>query len=217
MNWDWFVDKFQCISDIDLTAYKRPQMERRINSFMRQAGAKDYASFIQLLEADKQVYRRFIEHLTINVSEFFRNPRHWDVLQHQILNRLIKERLALQVWSAGCSTGEEAYSLAIILNEMFPGKFGKILATDIDREVLEKAKAGRYSARAVQGVPEPLLKKYFHHDGEDFRVQDELKSLIRFQRHDLLKDRYPVGMDLILCRNVAIYFTEEAKENFIAG
>jgi chemotaxis protein methyltransferase CheR len=212
VNWDWFIDKFQRISDIDLSAYKRPQMERRINSFMRQAGANDYASFIKLLEADKQVYRRFIEHLTINVSEFFRNPRHWDVLQHQIFNRLIKNRLALKVWSAGCSTGEEPYSLAIMLNEMIPGKFRKILATDIDREVLEKAKAGLFSARAVQGVPEPLLKKYFHHDGEGFRVRDKLKSLITFQRHDLLKDRYPLDMDLILCRNVVIYFTEEAKE-----
>lgn len=212
LGWEWFINQILQKSGIDLTAYKRPQMERRINSFMRSVGAPDYRSFIELLEAEPKVYRRFVDHLTINVSEFFRNSTHWDILRQKVLVQLVKERHLLRIWSAGCSTGEEPYSLGILLKEYFPGKFERILATDIDKEALEKAKEGLYSAKATQGVSEYLVKKYFQSEGQYFRIKDEIRNLVRFQRHDLLKDGFPSDMDLILCRNVVIYFTEEAKD-----
>ena len=210
-GWEWFVKKFFQKSGIDLQYYKRPQMERRINSFMRTAGVANYADLIKLCEDNPEVRRRFIEHLTINVSEFFRNANHWEVLRQQIIPELIKRRSSLTIWSAGCSTGEEPYSLAIMMQEYFPGYVHRIWATDLDQAVLNKAKNGIYSEKAVQGIPAHLINKYFYRDS-DFQVVESIKQMVKFEKHDLLADRFPGDFDLILCRNVAIYFTEEAKE-----
>ncbi len=211
-GWEWFVRKFQEKSGINLHAYKRPQMERRIGSFMRSVNAPNYASFVRLLDSEPGIYRKFLDHITINVSEFFRNWNHWEILKNDIIPKLLQKRPQVRAWSAGCSTGEEPYSLAILFQEYFPQRFEKILATDIDQDALEKAKIGIYSAKALQGVASFLVKKYFDEKDGNFRIKDEIKACVRFERHDLLKDRYPSNLDLILCRNVVIYFTEDAKE-----
>jgi len=212
LGWEWFVKKFQQKSGIDLTAYKRPQMERRIGSFMRSVDAPTYASFIKILENDPAIYRKFLDHITINVSEFFRNGNHWEVLRKDIIPKLLQQRAQIRAWSAGCSTGEEPYSLAILFQEYFPQRFEKIFATDIDQDALEKAKTGLYLPKSLQAVPQALVRRYFEEVNGYLRVRDEIRRCVRFERHDLLKDRYPSNMDLILCRNVVIYFTEEAKE-----
>lgn len=211
-DWDWFIKRFEVISKIDLTAYKRPQMERRINSFMRSVGSNDFKQFVDTLGADKDIYRRFIEHLTINVSEFFRNNNNWDILEKEVIPALLKERSTLKVWSAGCSTGEEAYSLAVLFKEKFGGRIDTIFASDLDSDVLDKASIGLYSAKAAQTMPSTYLNKYFQKEGDYYRVSDDLKKMIKFQRHDLLKDNFGRDYDLILCRNVVIYFTEETKQ-----
>lgn len=211
-TWEGFIEVFRSMSKIDLSAYKRPQMERRINSFMRTANATDYAAFIKLLQSDRGLYQRFIEHLTINVSEFFRNKNHWDILESQVLPQLLAEKKSLRLWSAGCSTGEEPYSLAIMMKERFPGKIERILATDLDEEVLAKAKIGLYNAKSLVAANPGIKEKYFQQEGGFYRVKDEIKKEVQFKQHDLLKDIYPDSMDLILCRNVVIYFTEETKE-----
>ena len=197
--------------DVDLTGYKRPQMERRINALMRTLGQPDYDSFINTMRKDRQVFERFIDHLTINVSEFFRNPSQWEVLERKILPSLLSETPNLKIWSAGCSTGEEPYTLAMILSEL-PGRGSHtILATDFDNRVLKKAVEGFYTKKAVAGVPEPYLMKYFMPEGEGYRVKEALKKMITFRIHNLLRDPYPGQLDLIVCRNVVIYFTEETK------
>ncbi len=211
-DWEWFMGRVLQKSGIDLQAYKRPQMERRINSFMRSVGAPDYQAFVEMYEANNELYRRFIEHLTINVSEFFRNNNHWEVLQQQIIPGLLKSRTNLKIWSAGCSTGEEPYSLAIMMKEYFPNRFDQIWATDIDKDALGKAQIGLYNPKAVQYMPRPLVAKYFSEEGSWLKIKDEAKNLVRFQQQDLLKDQFPTDFDLILCRNVVIYFTEEAKD-----
>lgn len=210
-DWEWFIRQFEGMSKIDLTAYKRPQMERRINSFMRSSHAADYKEFIALIQKDKVLYRKFIEHLTINVSEFFRNPGHWEVLEREIFPVLLKQRTPLKIWSAGCSTGEEAYSLAMLCKEKIPGKTDKILASDLDQDVLERAQIGLYSAKAAQTLPPYYLERYMQKDGEYYRVAEDIKKMVRFEKQDLLKDPFGRDYDLILCRNVVIYFTEETK------
>ncbi|MGE5403630.1 MAG: CheR family methyltransferase [Candidatus Saccharibacteria bacterium] len=164
------------------------------------------------MQQDRALYQRFIEHLTINVSEFFRNKNHWDILEQQIIPMLLADKRSLRLWSAGCSTGEEPYSLAIMLKDRFTGKQEAILATDIDEEVLSKAKIGLYNAKSLVAVDERIKEHYFHQEGGFYRVKDEIKKEVNFRQHDLLKDVYPDKMDLILCRNVVIYFTEETKE-----
>ncbi|MEN6350144.1 MAG: protein-glutamate O-methyltransferase CheR [Syntrophomonas sp.] len=211
MDWEWFVNRFQALSKIDLFAYKRPQMERRINSFMRTINAANYQVFVDILSSNKEVYRKFLDHITINVSEFFRNSNHWEVLEKEIIPLLLRERNSLKVWSAGCSTGEEPYSLAILFKEKHYNLADKILATDIDVEVLEKAGIGLYTSKAIQGVPAALQSRYLTKQGNFFRCNDELKKIIKFQQHDLLRDPFVRDFDLILCRNVVIYFTEETK------
>ncbi len=210
-NWEWFIKNFELLSHIDLTAYKRPQMERRINSFMRSASVPDYKEFISLLKTDANLYRKFLDHITINVSEFFRNANHWEILEKQVIPGLLKNRSGLKIWSAGCSTGEEPYSLAMMLKENRVNLTDKILATDLDQEVLAKAAQGIYTAKAAQGIPPAYLARYFTAQGENYQAKDELKNMIKFQRHDLLKDNFNKDFDLILCRNVVIYFTEETK------
>lgn len=211
-EWEWFVQQFKILSSVDLTAYKRPQMERRINSFMRTVNVSNYKKFIDILSSDKDIYIRFLKHITINVSEFFRNPRHWSILEREIIPLLLRERKSLKIWSAGCSTGEEAYSLAMLFEEKRVNLTDKILATDIDREVLKKAGEGVYTAKAVQNVPPNYISKYFTRDGDVYRVVDRLKERVSFRYQDLLRDRFNRGYDIILCRNVVIYFTEEAKQ-----
>ena len=210
-KYQWFIKKVHEKTGIDLASYKRPQMERRINSLMRSQNIGNYEEYVQLLSKDPVQYRKFTDHITINVSEFFRNFSHWEVLQNQILPDLLSRSRTLKVWSAGCSTGEEPYSLTIILLEKAAGRFHKVIATDIDRQVLEKAQKGIYSSKTVSSVPEPWLKKYFVQNDGNFIIKDEVKKWLSFQQHDLLKDSYPSNCDLILCRNVVIYFTEEAK------
>mgnify|MGYP000870720379 CR=1 FL=1 len=211
-DWEWFIKKFELISKIDLTAYKRPQMERRINSFMRTANVADYRQFIEALQNDRVVYRKFLEHITINVSEFFRNASHWDTLAKEIIPMLQRGRNGLKVWSAGCSTGEEAYSLAMLARDNHFPLCERILATDIDNEVLERAGAGLYASKALQSMSAHYLNRYFGREDEYYRISDEVKKMVRFEHHDLLRDPFGRGFDLILCRNVVIYFTEETKQ-----
>ncbi len=212
-GWEWFIERFEKLSKIDLTAYKRPQMERRINSFMRTANAANYKDFIDLLNKDQQLYKKFLEHITINVSEFFRNINHWQIMEKEIVPLLLKEKKSLKIWSAGCSTGEEPYSLAMMLRENGWSLAEPIYATDIDKDVLSKASLGVYSDKAMEGVPSNIKNKYFKSHPEGFEVNDDIKKMVKFQQHNLLRDNFPKNYDLILCRNVVIYFTEETKED----
>lgn len=211
-NWEWFIAQFEKLSKIDLTAYKRPQMERRINSFMRSVNVPDYKSFVEVLQKDHLIYRKFVDHLTINVSEFFRNANHWEVLEKEIIPLLFQSRNKLKLWSAGSSTGEEPYSLAMLFKDKFGGRIDKILASDIDKEVLEKASIALYNEKSIHTLPEAYRKKYAKNEGNYFRISDDIKAMVNFQQQNLLKDDYPKDIDLILCRNVVIYFTEETKQ-----
>lgn len=197
--------------DVDLNGYKRPQMERRINALMRTLSIKDYDTFISSMKHDKDLLEKFIDHLTINVSEFFRNAPQWEVLEKKIFPTLLANNPNLKIWSAGCSTGEEPYTLAMLLSEKIEKGQHSILATDFDDRVLKKAIDGYYKKRAAAGIPEAYLKKYFNAVEDGYRAKETLKKHITFKHHNLLRDAYPSTMDLIICRNVVIYFTEETK------
>ncbi len=212
MDYGLFIKKIGSITGIDLTSYKRPQMERRINSLMRAQGFHNYLEYLHELQKNPVQLEKLLNHLTINVSEFYRNPPQWEVLKTRILPEILKVNPRPKTWSAGCATGEEPYTLALVLRESVAGPFPRILATDIDERVLAKARVGIYQEKAVANVPKEQLRKYFLQSGDTYQIKDEIKKLVNFQRHDLLKDPFDSFFDLILCRNVVIYFTEEAKE-----
>jgi chemotaxis protein methyltransferase CheR len=134
------------------------------------------------------------------------------MLENTVLPDLIKKfGHNLKIWSAACSTGDEPYSLVMALSRFMPLSQIKIFATDLDKQIIAKAKVGLYTDKSIENVPADFKKKYFTQVGPSFKISDEIKSRVEFKQHNLLKDPYPTSYHLIVCRNVLIYFTEEAK------
>lgn len=212
MNYEGFKSQILTITGVDLSAYKENQMKRRIDTLIKKKKCQGYEDFIVYLRVSRQNIEEFMEYLTINVTEFFRNPSQWNVLEKDIFPELLARKNTLRIWSAACSTGDEPYSIAMTLSNLIPLTRVHILATDIDKEVLAYAKQGIYPAKSLISVPTNLKTKYVTETKEGFKIKDDLKRCIMFKQHNLLKDPYPSGMDLIVCRNVLIYFTDEVKK-----
>lgn len=206
-----FIENIKKKTGIDLSLYKEAQMKRRLTSLREKRRHKDFTSYFQELIKSQEMFDEFLERMTINVSEFYRNPKRWEVLENKILPRLLKNNKRLKIWSAACSTGEEPYTLAMIISKMAPNAGVTILATDLDRAILERAKAGIYTDRSMKDLPKEMLDKHFTNDGMGFRVKDDIKKMVTFKQGNLLADQFDTNFDLIVCRNVMIYFTEEAK------
>ncbi len=217
-DWAGFKQKLKAKTEIDLDLYKEPQMKRRIGNLVTRAGMDSFCGYFDDAAKDKDSFAAFIEYLTINVSEFFRTPEKFGKLETDVIPDLLKRSPKLNIWSAGCSIGAEPYSLAIIMKEMTPNTRHRILASDLDIEILAKAKRGEYNEGEIKSMSKDRLAKYFNKiDGDKYAVKSEIKSCIEFKRHNLLKDKFESGFDLILCRNVVIYFTEEAKDQLYAN
>ena len=211
-DYEWFKKAVLDLTKIDLNAYKEKQMKRRIDTLINKNGIVGYDKYINELKVDTAKFEEFINYLTINVSEFYRNPNQWEILDKEVFPNLInKFGRNLKVWSAACSTGDEPYSLVMALSRHLTLSQIKIYATDIDKQVLAKAKVGLYNDKSIVGVPNDFKNKYFTKIGPSFQIADEIKKQVEFKEHNLLKDAYPAGCHLIVCRNVLIYFTEEAK------
>lgn len=198
------------LTGIDLSSYKSQQMDRRINSLMQVWNLKTYDDFLEVLKTDPQKYKEFVKKLTINVSEFFRNAERFQELWRNILPELLKKP-QLRIWSAGCSDGAEPYSIAIILRELKVENRVKIIATDVDKAILEKAEEAVYGLNEVKSLPPELLNKYFETQDNLYFLKDLIKNMVEFRPHNLFVDAYESNLDLIICRNVVIYFTEDAK------
>lgn len=212
-DYEYFKKAVYDLTTIDLNAYKEKQMKRRIDTLIGKNGITGYDKYVQVLKTDKAMFDEFVNYLTINVSEFYRNTDQWQLLDKEIFPELI-ERFGknLKIWSAACSTGDEPYSLVMALSRHLPLNQIKIFATDIDKQVIAKAKVGLYNEKSIAGVPDDLKKKYFTKIGPSFQIAQEIKDRVEFKEHNLLKDAYPSDCNLIVCRNVLIYFTEDAKE-----
>ncbi len=211
MDYEGFKVEVYKLSGINLTFYKEKQMKRRIDSLIKKNGYELYEDYVRVLKQNTVLFNEFINYLTINVSEFYRNPDQWEVLHKDVFPMLLKHSKRLKIWSAACSTGDEPYTLVMVLNEYIPLRDIRIIATDIDKEALRKAKAGIYTEKSLEKLPHAYLSKYFTNSGNMYTIKDEVKSQVEFSQHNMLKDPFPEACDLIVCRNVLIYFTEEAK------
>lgn len=207
-----FTRKVQQLTGIDLSRYKSNQMERRLGTMMRRVGVDGYAAYARLIERDPAALKELKDFITINVSEFFRNPDKFSELKRTILPRLLGESPRLNIWSAGCSNGAEPYTVAMILDELTPGVQHRILATDLDEEILKVARAGTYQERDLKSVDEGVRRRYFTSSGDAWQVKPAILGRVEFRQHNLLRDPFQTGFDLIICRNVVIYFTEETKD-----
>lgn len=208
-----FTGKVKQLIDVDLSNYKEKQMRRRITSLMNRRGFHSFLAYYDLLATDKQALDEFIDRITINVSEFFRNEERWRVLEKKVLPELLGLNATqhLRIWSAACSSGEEPYSLAMLLRDSFPGVSFSILATDIDMGVMQRAQAAVYPKGQISQIPQRFRSKYIIERPSTFEVAPEIRQTVEFRKHNLLADPYPQDLDLIVCRNVLIYFTDEIK------
>jgi chemotaxis protein methyltransferase CheR len=211
-DYQQFIMNVKKKTGIDLAQYKEAQMKRRLTSLYEKRGFKNFQEFFKAMETNQALFHEFLDRMTINVSEFYRNANRWEVLEKKILPKLLERNRRLKVWSAACSTGEEPYTLAIILSKFMPLSQVSVLATDIDENAISRAKLGMYPERSLQEVPEDVKKKFFIKEGMYYKIDENIKKAVTFKKHNLLADPFDTNYDLIVCRNVLIYFTEEAKQ-----
>ena len=201
------------LSGIDLSSYGERQMRRRLSGFVSRTPSPSITSYCGMLERDHLKLRELVAYLTIKVTEFFRDPATFEQLETLILSRLGGRGRHLNVWCAGCSSGCEAYSLVLILNRICPDQGYRIVATDVDEVALGRARdGGPYRSAEVRHVPQAVLEEYFTCIGRSYWICDDLRESVDFRRHDLLSDPFDSGFDLIVCRNVTIYLTEQARK-----
>jgi chemotaxis protein methyltransferase CheR len=211
MDYEGFKKEVYTITTIDLNSYKEKQMKRRIDALISKNNFIGYNDYVNAIKNNRELLNEFINYLTINVSEFYRNPEQWEVLEKEVLPMLFAKNKSLKIWSSACSTGDEPYTLVMVLNNFMPLSSIKIIATDIDKGAIEKAVTGIYSSKSVENLPKKYLDKHFNKNGAFYSIKDEVKRCVEFKQLNLLRDSYPKDCELIVCRNVLIYFTEEAK------
>jgi chemotaxis methyl-accepting protein methylase len=200
---------------LQLTSYKQPCLRRRLAVRMRARGVHTFAAYAALLDRVPEEYDLLLDALTINVTRFFRNPDTYTLLRERVVPDLTAQ-VAPAVWSAGCATGEEPYSLAILFTEQAEraGKRARtrIDATDLDPGALERMRHAEYPAPAVADVPPDLLARYFS-PGPPYRIDARVRRLVRLVRHDLTREAPPEPpYHLVVCRNVVIYFDRATQE-----
>ncbi len=207
----------------DFTGYKRSSLLRRVERRMTQIGVADYAEYQDHLEVHADEFTALFNTILINVTGFFRDLDAWDHLRSEVLPALVAGKgptEPLRVWSAGCASGEEAYTLAIVLAELLgTAEFRdrvKIYATDVDEEALAHARQGSYTDREVQGVPPELLERYFDKLGDRHTFRKDLRRSVIFGRNDLVQDAPISRIDLLVCRNTLMYFTAETQARVLS-
>ena len=216
MNADEFIyvkKKVRELTQYDLDNYGHNQMLRRLDGYISRYKVDNVFQFCRMLESDKNELQKLEKFLTINVSEFFRDLIQFKIFQEKILPEMLNNNLGLNIWSAGCSNGAEAYSVAILLDGLSPYREHRILATDIDKKILSHAiDGGPYKPEEIRNVSKALLEKYFINDNGNFWVIDRIREKVTFRLHDLTRDPFEDNFDLIICRNVVIYFSGETKK-----
>jgi chemotaxis protein methyltransferase CheR len=211
-----FCEFFQRLTGIDLSQYKRPQMERRLRSFYTNKGITQLSDSFEQLRNDPAHLDELLDRITINVSQLWRNPEQWTVIEQKLLPELAATG-AIRAWSAGCSYGAEAYTLATLCHLVAPGKQISVHGTDIDKRMVARARAGLFSLDDARTAPPAQLKLGFDQVDGGWQAKESIKRLTRFDVGDLLQMRMrPAAYDLILCRNTVIYFAEPIRDDLHA-
>ena len=208
-----FQKTVQRLIGVDLASYRQGQMKRRLDALVARVGAKGFGEYAKMLERDPARLQEFRDYFTINVTEFFRDPDRFKFLETKVLPELLAKRTPLKIWSAACSIGAEPYSVATLLKEQAPTLPHKIIATDVDLTIVDRAKrADKYVQAELKNIPQARLDKAFIKAADGtYTVKPEVRQLVDVKIHNLLTAPPAQGFDLILCRNVVIYFTDDAK------
>jgi chemotaxis methyl-accepting protein methylase len=206
---------------IDLSQYRLSYVERRLGTRLRALGLLTYRQYGQFLSEHPEEYTRLLDTLTVNVTDFFRDPPVWKVIRGEVIPSILNAKAdngqrGLRVWSAGCATGEEAYSIAMAflaaMPEGKPSFMLNVTGTDLDPVALATAQAAEYDLAKLEHVAAPDRVRFVETVGKRFKVRPEVTEHVRFRKLNLFSDEPPMAVDLILCRNVFIYFTREQQE-----
>jgi two-component system CheB/CheR fusion protein len=207
----------------DFTAYKRSTLVRRVDKRLGTVGAASYGDYVDYLEVHPDEFAQLFNTILINVTAFFRDPETFDYLKSQVVPALLEAKPReeqIRIWSAGCASGEECYSVAILFAEALGAEQYrervKIYATDVDEEELAMARGASYDDRRVEDLPADLRKKYFDHNDKRWIFKKDLRRTVIFGRHDLLDDAPISRVDLLLCRNTLMYFNHEAQSKIVS-
>ena len=206
---------------LDFRQYRPKCLRRRIIVGMHDANVDSFCAYLSFLNKNPQHYDTLLNRITINVSEFFRNPETFKAIREKVIPAIIAHKenrhSYIRIWSAGCATGEEPYSLAILfkktLQDLKQNIKISIIATDIDKEALKKAKAGCFAAKALKGLTEQQIAEYFDKDNDKgkYFIKPQIRAIVKFVNHNMISDPPISSVDLILCRNVTIYFSKELQ------
>jgi two-component system CheB/CheR fusion protein len=217
------LEHLRVMRGFDFTAYKRASLMRRVVKRMHTVEVETFEDYLDYLQVHQEEFEALFNTILINVTSFFRDPDVWDYLRAEVLPALLADRPAsspVRVWSAGCASGEEAYSIAMLLAEHMGlehlAERVKIYATDVDHDALTQARHGSYPARLVADLPPALLDKYFDANGDTFVVHRDLRRAVIFGAIDLIQDAPISRVDLLLCRNTLMYFNAEAQARILS-
>jgi len=208
-------------SGIHFTTTNRSILESRLKERLREKGVDNVKVYFEKISKDQGELKSFLDSITTNLTRFFRNQAHFDALEHYVVPELKKIKKAsvndtIRIWSAGCSTGEEPYTIAMLMSEILPHPWKyEIIASDLSLKCLMTAKEGFYSESRIVGIPDAYLKKYFDKVEGGYKVHADIMSKIRFDYHNLKNDSGLNNLDIIFCRNVIIYFDEAAQKAVI--
>ena len=208
-------------SGITFSSTNRAILESRLRERLREKQITHVSEYYALLLKDKEELKLMLDSVTTNLTRFFRNQPHFDALVNYIIPEVLKIKkekgdTKIRVWSAGCSTGEEPYTLAMIFKDKLPAPYSaEILASDISLKSLMVGKSGFYPESRIVGIPDTYLNRFFEHKNNGYQAKDEIMKMIRFDYHNLKNDSGQRNLDILFCRNVLIYFDEAAQKAVI--
>lgn len=222
-DFEALLDYLKNIRGFDFTGYKRPSLKRLTTKRMERIGVNSYNEYLDYLQVYPHELNHLFDALLLNVTTFFRDVPAWEIIQKDIIPRLLASKPnneLIRIWSAGCATGEEAYTIAIILAEVLGiealRQRVKIYATDLDEAALAQGRLAIYSAKDLQNIPEQLRGKYFEPAGNNYTFSTDLRRCVIFGQHDLTQDAPISRLDILLCRNTLMYFNSETQARILA-
>ena len=212
-DYETFCEGVRGLCSVDLSQYRRRQMERRIRTFLTTRGHAGLADYLKALRTDRAELEAFLDRVTINVSQLWRHPEQFDVLERHVLPELA-EKGRIRAWSAGCSYGAEAFTLAAVCKTVVPKANVTITGVDIDPRMVERAREATFSAADARSVKPGLMDTWFEKlPNGGFQAKPELRAITRFEVGDLLRAQpRPAAYDLVMCRNTVIYFNDEVRD-----
>ena len=206
---------------ITFSAANRTILDSRLKERLREKSLSNVEDYYKLILSDKEEMKMFLDSVTTNLTRFFRNQPHFDALSHYVIPKIVEVKKnsgqkTVKIWSAGCSTGEEPYTIAMVMKKHLPPGFSaQVTASDLSLKCLLVGKTGFYQESRVAGIPDDYLKSYFNKVNDGYQVKTEIMQMINFDYHNLKHDSKQTNFDLVFCRNVIIYFDEAAQQEVI--